>query len=122
MKVPLLSQRNIPCMSVLKDKTLEVARKRSAGQTEILLKAEGIPPAFVSLQIYPNLGAAPVEMTLPFPCKRLLALDANGCTLDKNITLHDLLGSRAFYLVKWRSDTFFTGITFTFQKWVTGMA
>lgn len=58
-----------PCMSVLKDKTLEVARKRSAGQTEILLKAEGIPPAFVSLQIYPNLGAAPVEMTLPFPAK-----------------------------------------------------
>lgn len=89
-----------PCMSVLKDKTLEVARKRSAGQTEILLKAEGIPPAFVSLQIYPNLGAAPVEMTLPFPAKGCLALDANGCTLDKNITLHDLLGSRAFLFGK----------------------
>lgn len=68
-----------PCMSVLKDKTLEVARKRSAGQTEILLKAEGIPPAFVSLQIYPNLGAAPVEMTLPFPakgCSSLMQMDA----------------------------------------------
>lgn len=89
-----------PCMYVLKDKTLEVARKRSTGQTEILIKAEGMPPAFVSLQIYPNLGADPVEMTLPFPAKGCLALDANESTLDKNITLHDLLGSRAFLFSK----------------------
>jgi len=89
-----------PCMSALKDKSLEVARKRSTGQTEILLKATGMPPAFVSLHIYPNLGADPVEVNLPFPAKGCLALDANGCTLDKNITLHDLLGSRAFLFGK----------------------
>ncbi len=58
-----------PCMSVLKDKTLEVARKRSAGQTEILLKAEGIPPAFVSLQIYQLVHPSRDDST--FPCKRL---------------------------------------------------
>lgn len=89
-----------PCMYVLKDKILEVARKREKGQIEILLKAEGMPPAFVNLQIYPNLGADPVEMTLPFPAKGCLALDADGYSLDKNITLHDLLGSRAFLFGK----------------------
>lgn len=89
-----------PCMYVLKEKALEVARKRSAGRTEILLKAEGIPPAFVSLQIYPNLGADPIEITLPFPAKGCLTLDVNGCALDKNITLHDLLGARAFLFGK----------------------
>jgi len=89
-----------PCMSVLKDKTLEVGRKRSTGQTEISLKAKGIPPAFVSLQIYPNLGADPVEVNLPFPAKGCLALDASGIPLHKNITLHDLLGSRAFLFGK----------------------
>lgn len=85
-----------PCISVLKDKTLEASRKRSAGKIEILLKAEGIPPAFISIQIYPNLSADPIEMVLPYPAKGCLAIDANGSTLDKNITLHDLLGSRAF--------------------------
>ncbi len=89
-----------PCMSALKDKTLEVARKRSTGKTEISLKATGIPPSFVSLQIYPNLGADPVEIELPFPAKGCLALDARGLPLDKNITLHDLLGSRAFLFGK----------------------
>lgn len=85
-----------PCISILRDKALEVARKRSVGKIEILLKAEGLPPAFVSLQIYPNLRADPVEITLPFPAKGCLAFDANRCALDKNLTLHDLLGSRAF--------------------------
>ena len=89
-----------PCMSVLKNKTLEVARKRTAGRTEILLKAEGMPPAFVSLQIYPNLGADPIEMILPFPAKGCLVFDADGNPLDKNITLHDLLGSRAYLFGK----------------------
>ncbi|WP_380179973.1 STY4851/ECs_5259 family protein [Kalamiella sp. sgz302252] len=88
------------CMAVLKDKTLEVARKRSVGQTEISFKAEGMPPAFVSVQIYANLGADPIEMFLPFPAKGCLAFDANGIPLDKNITLHDLLGSRAFLFSK----------------------
>ena len=89
-----------PCMTALKDKKLEVARKRQAGKTEISLKAEGIPPAFVSLQIYPNLGAAPIEMTLPFPAKGCLVFDANGSPLVKNITLYDLLGSRAYLFGK----------------------
>ncbi|MHA6310055.1 STY4851/ECs_5259 family protein [Pantoea sp. S-LA4] len=89
-----------PCISVLKNKTLEVSRKRSIGHTEISLKAEGKPPAFVSLQIYPNLGADPVEIILPFPAKGCLAFDANGCLLDKNITLNDLLGSRAYLFGK----------------------
>ncbi|WJU17326.1 hypothetical protein QU731_23715 [Klebsiella pneumoniae] len=63
------------------------------------LKAEGIPPAFVSFADLPKfVGAAPVEMTLPFPAKGCLALDANGCTLDKNITLHDLLGFETLLL------------------------
>lgn len=89
-----------PCLYVLKNKALEVCRKRSAGCTEISLKAEGMPPSFVSLEIYPNLGAAPIEMTLPFPAKGCLVFDASGSPLDKNITLYDLLGSRAYLFGK----------------------
>lgn len=89
-----------PCMSVLKNKTFEIARKRAAGRTEILLKAEGIPPAFISLEVYPNLGADSIELTLPYPAKGCLVFDANGDLLEKNITLHDLLGSRAYLFGK----------------------
>lgn len=37
-----------PCLYSLKEKTLEVGRKRLPGSTEIMMKAEGIPPASVS--------------------------------------------------------------------------
>lgn len=85
-----------PCVAKLKDKTLEATRKRTEGRTEIQLKAEGVPPAFITLQVLPNLAADPIDIELPFPAKGCLALDVNGRPLDKNITLHDLLGSRAF--------------------------
>ena len=97
-----------PCMFILENKTLEVARKRTTGCTEILLKADGMPPAFVSLQVYPNLGADPIEITLPFPAKGCMALDANGFLLEKNLTLHDLLGSRAYLFGKNGEPTRFT--------------
>ena len=42
------------------------------------------------------MAADPIDIELPFPAKGCLALDVNGRPLDKNITLHDLLGSRAF--------------------------
>ncbi|EGT5649882.1 hypothetical protein SMX15_003306 [Cronobacter sakazakii] len=89
-----------PCFTVLKNKPLEIARKRMPGQTEIFLKAEGKPPESVSLLISPNLLAAPVELTLPFPAKGCLIFDAHGTPLDKNITLHDLIGARAFLFGK----------------------
>nr|MXD96260.1 hypothetical protein [Escherichia coli] len=82
-----------PCVAKLKDKTLEATRKRTEGRTEIQLKAEGVPPAFITLQVLPNLAADPIDIELPFPAKGCLALDVNGRPLDKNITLHDLLGS-----------------------------
>lgn len=85
-----------PCVATLKDKTLEATRKRTEGRTEIQLKAEGVPPAFITLQVLPNLAADTIDIELPFPAKGCLALDVNGRPLDKNITLHDLLGSRAF--------------------------
>ncbi|EBU0686753.1 hypothetical protein CHZ51_13315, partial [Salmonella enterica] len=37
-----------PCLYSLKEKTLEVGRKRLPGSTEIMMKAEGIPPASIS--------------------------------------------------------------------------
>lgn len=84
-----------PCIVSLKDKTLESGRIRSADRIELLIKTTGIPPAFFSLQIRPNLVADPIEIILPFPARGCLVFDKNGCHLDKNITLHDLLGSRA---------------------------
>ncbi|ECU7755102.1 hypothetical protein BCS39_15580, partial [Salmonella enterica subsp. enterica serovar Worthington] len=36
-----------PCLYSLKEKTLEVGRKRLPGSTEIMMKAEGIPPASI---------------------------------------------------------------------------
>lgn len=49
-----------PCLYSLKEKTLEVGRKRLPDSTEIMMKAEGIPPASISLQITPNLTANPI--------------------------------------------------------------
>ncbi len=44
----------------------------------------------------PNLAGNPIEIILPFPTKGCLVLDVNGQLLPKNITINDLLGTRAF--------------------------
>jgi len=85
-----------PCLFRLKDKSLEVDRRKSLNKTEIMIKAEGVPPTSVLLQVTPNLAGDPIEIILPFPTKGCLALDVNGQLLPKNITINDLLGSRAF--------------------------
>lgn len=89
-----------PCLSVLKNKSLEVGRKRGAGLTEIIVKAEGVPPASMTLLVTPNLTADPVEIILSFPARGCLAFDAHGEPLPKNITINDLLGARAWLFGK----------------------
>ncbi|WP_409075343.1 STY4851/ECs_5259 family protein [Pantoea sp. C3] len=85
-----------PCLYRLKDKDLEVGRRKSVNKTEIMIKAEGVPPTSVVLQVTPNLAGNPIEIILPFPTKGCLVLDVNGQLLSKNITINDLLGTRAF--------------------------
>ena len=85
-----------PCWYRLKNKELEVGRKKSANKTEIMIKAEGVPPTSLVLQVTPNLAGNPIEIILPFPTKGCLVLDVNGQLLPKNITINDLLGTRAF--------------------------
>ncbi|MCP6600224.1 hypothetical protein NL513_27975, partial [Klebsiella pneumoniae] len=63
------------CWYGLKEKTLEVDRKRFPGGTEIIMKTEGIPPASILLQITPNLAANPIIVSLPFPARGCLAFD-----------------------------------------------
>ncbi|HFP9407384.1 TPA: STY4851/ECs_5259 family protein [Raoultella planticola] len=89
-----------PCLYRLKDKTLEVGRSKSANKTEIMIKAEGVPPTSVVLQVTPNLAGNPIDIILPFPTKGCLVLDVNGQHLRKNITINDLLGTRAFLFGK----------------------
>lgn len=89
-----------PCLFRLKDKTLEDRRRKSINKTEIIIKAEGVPPTSVVLQVTPNLTGDPIEIILPFPTKGCLALDVNGQLLPKNITINDLLGTRAFLFGK----------------------
>lgn len=84
------------CWYRLKDKELEVGRKKSVNKTEIMIKAEGVPPTSLILQVTPNLAGNPIEIILPFPTKGCLVLDVNGQLLPKNITINDLLGTRAF--------------------------
>lgn len=84
------------CWYRLKDKELEVGRKKSVNKTEIMIKAEGVPPTSLVLQVTPNLAGNPIEIILPFPTKGCLVLDVNGQLLPKNITINDLLGTRAF--------------------------
>ncbi|WJY14647.1 STY4851/ECs_5259 family protein [Pectobacteriaceae bacterium CE90] len=85
-----------PCLYRLKDKVLEVGRSKSVNKTEIIIKAEGVPPTSVVLQVTPNLAGNPIDIILPFPTKGCLVLDVNGQHLSKNITINDLLGTRAF--------------------------
>ncbi|EBU7629335.1 hypothetical protein DK710_24800, partial [Salmonella enterica subsp. enterica serovar Virchow] len=89
-----------PCLYSLKEKTLEVGRKRLPGSTEIMMKAEGIPPASISLQITPNLTANPIVIWLPFPARGCLAFDKDEKPLPKNLTINDLLGARAYLFGK----------------------
>ncbi|MGQ5288428.1 STY4851/ECs_5259 family protein [Pectobacterium actinidiae] len=96
------------CLYALKDKTLEVCRRRNGSKTEIVLKAEGVPPASVQLQVTPSLMEAPVGIVMPFPSSGCLAFDAEGRPLAKNITITDLLGSRAFLFGKNGEPTRFT--------------
>ncbi|PWC18961.1 STY4851/ECs_5259 family protein [Brenneria corticis] len=96
------------CLYALKDKTLEVGRKRNGNKTEIVIKAEGVPPAAVQLQVTPSLMEAPVSIVMPFPSSGCLAFDAEGQRLAKNITITDLLGSRAFLFGKNGEPTRFT--------------
>lgn len=89
-----------PCLYGLKEKTLEVGKKRLSGSVEIILKADGIPPASISLQITPNLAANPIVIFLPFPARGCLAFDKDQKPLPKNLTVNDLLGARAFLFGK----------------------
>lgn len=89
-----------PCLYSLKEKTLEVGRKRLPGSTEIMMKAEGIPPASISLQITLNLTANPIVIWLPFPARGCLAFDKDEKPLPKNLTINDLLGARAYLFGK----------------------
>ena len=89
-----------PCLYSLKEKTLEVGRERLPGSTEIIMKAEGIPPASISLQITPNLTANPIIIRLPFPARGCLAFDKDKKPLPKNLTINDLLGARAYLFGK----------------------
>lgn len=87
----------------LKEKTLEVGRERLHGSTEIMMKAEGIPPASISLQVTPNLTADPIVICLPFPARGCLAFDKDEKPLPKNLTISDLLGARAYLFGKMES-------------------
>ncbi|MCH5052428.1 STY4851/ECs_5259 family protein [Pectobacterium aquaticum] len=96
------------CLYALKDKTLEVCRRRNGSKTEIVLKTEGVPPASVQLQVTPSLKEDSVDIVMPFPSKGCLVFDAEGLPLAKNITMTDLLGSRAFLFGKNGEPTRFT--------------
>lgn len=65
-----------------------------------MMKAEGIPPASISLQITPNLTANPIVIWLPFPARGCLAFDKDEKPLPKNLTINDLLGARAYLFGK----------------------
>lgn len=89
-----------PCLYSLKEKSLEIDRKRLPGCTEIMMKTEGVPPALISLQITPNLAANPIVILLPFPARGCLVFDKDEKPLPKNLTINDLLGARAFLFGK----------------------
>ncbi|SMQ92844.1 Uncharacterised protein [Raoultella ornithinolytica] len=89
-----------PCLYSLKEKSLEIDRKRFPSGTEIIMKTEGIPPASILLQITPNLAANPIIVSLPFPARGCLAFDKDEKPLPKNITINDLLGARAYLFGK----------------------
>lgn len=89
-----------PCLYSLKEKSLEIDRKRLPGSTEIIMKTEGIPPASILLQITPNLAANPIVISLPFPARGCLVFDKDDKPLPKNLTINDLLGARAYLFGK----------------------
>jgi len=88
------------CLYSLKGKVQEVGRKRVLDRMEIMIKAEGVPPASISLQITPNLAASSIVIVLPFPTRGFLAFNSDSMPLQKNLTVSDLLGSRVLLFGK----------------------
>lgn len=104
--IVIYTQHN--CLYKLQDKTLEVDRRRNGNKLEIKIRAVGIPPASVRLQVTPSLMEAPVDIFMPFPSSGCLAFDTKGQLLAKNITITDLLGARVFLFGKNGEPTRFT--------------
>ncbi|MGB0943920.1 MAG: STY4851/ECs_5259 family protein [Marinomonas sp.] len=68
--------------------------KSEANTVRIHLKEEGVPPDYFKLIILVNLASDPIVLTLPFPSKGAVAYDKKGQTLNRQISLDALLGSR----------------------------
>ena len=58
-----------------------------------LIKPNGLPPAKVTLLVQANLECEPIELTLPYPASGIYGYNAEGKTLDRELTINQLLGS-----------------------------
>ncbi|HDS1153856.1 TPA: hypothetical protein QDZ66_004693 [Pluralibacter gergoviae] len=84
------------CLYILDKEAFNVDRFKENGKTILKVKAQGVPPPFIQLQVKPNLSADAINLVLPFPAVGCLVFNADGKPLPDNITINDLLGSRAF--------------------------
>lgn len=77
-------------------------------RVDLVLSADGLPPADVTLQVTPGPLGDPVRLILPYPGVGCLGFDAEGRTLPENLSVEDLLGCRLFLFGKPGGNTPFT--------------
>ncbi|GAM73618.1 hypothetical protein JCM19241_3073 [Vibrio ishigakensis] len=75
---------------------ISFVREKSESGCQLYVKAQGKPPARITLQIQPSLLAQPIEVTVPFPAKGALGYDSNDNPLEQDLYLDNLLGSRLY--------------------------
>lgn len=96
------------CILQVAQADVQVRQVKRDNHKELILSAEGLPPAKFRLLVTPNLAADPVELELPFPGSGCLAVDSDGKALSRDICIENLLGARLYLFPR-------PGVTTTFN-------
>lgn len=88
------------CLTSIEAPGIRSHKLKHADHIEFQLDAQGMPPAKLELTITPNLLGDEITVEVPFPSSGCLAFSADGTPLKREISIDELLGTRAFLFGK----------------------
>lgn len=87
---------NRPILANLAVECAEVKIEKESTNRRFIIKPSGLPPSKISLLLNVNLECEPIEITLPYPASGIYGYKADGKSLEKELTINQLLGSEVF--------------------------
>jgi len=85
-----------PCLYQLETSNVNSRRVRHDDCTELSLEVDGLPPAYISIFVTPNLESTPIRINLPFPASGYLGFDKDEQPLPRSLPISELLGARVY--------------------------